>query len=98
MIKALLIVTTLAGGNYTSELPDMKSCLEARAAITKQDNTVKSLCIPKSDESAKMREFFGIFMGMVDQIMERQELDRLNRDLERQDRPCLLCTEQSEEE
>ena len=37
-------------------------------------------------------------MGMVDQIMERQELDRLNRDLERQDRPCLLCTEQSEEE
>ena len=90
MIKVLLIVTTLAGGNYTSELPDMKSCLEARAAITKQDNTVKSLCIPKSDESAKMREFFGIFMGMVDQIVERQELERLNRE---ENRTCSLCTE-----
>jgi hypothetical protein len=90
MIKVLLIVTTLAGGNYTSELPDMKSCLEARIAITKQDNTVKSLCIPKSDESAKMREFFGIFMGMVDQIVERQELERLNRE---ENRTCSLCTE-----
>ena len=90
MIKVLLIVTTLAGGNYTSELPDMKSCLEARIAITKQANTVKSLCIPKSDESAKMREFFGIFMGMVDQIVERQELERLNRE---ENRTCSLCTE-----
>ena len=90
MIKVLLIVTTLAGGNYTSELPDMKSCLEARAAITKQDNTVKSLCIPKSDESAKMREFFGIFMGMVDQIVERQELERLNRE---ENRECPDCSE-----
>ena len=90
MIKVLLIVTTLAGGNYTSELPDMKSCLEARIAITKQDNTVKSLCIPKSDKSAKMREFFGIFMGMVDQIVERQELERLNRE---ENRTCSLCTE-----
>ena len=99
MIKALLIVSALSGGaDYTTEMPAMKSCLEARTAITKQDPTIKTLCVPKSDEKAEIKEFFGMFMGMVDQIMERQELDRLNRDLERQDRPCLLCTEQSEEE
>ena len=99
MIKALLIVSALSGGiDYTTEMPSMKSCLEARTAITKQDPTIKTLCVPKSDEKAEIKEFFGMFMGMVDQIMERQELDRLNRDLERQDRPCLLCTEQSEEE
>jgi hypothetical protein len=37
-----------------------------------------------------MKEFFGIFMGMVDQIMEKQELDRLS---EQENRQCPLCTE-----
>ena len=91
MIKALLIVTALTGGvDYTTEMPSMKSCLEARTAITKQDPTIKTLCVPKGDETAKMKEFFGIFMGMVDQIVERQELERLNRE---ENRECPDCPE-----
>ncbi len=91
MIKALLIVSALAGGGeYRTEMPSMKACLDARIAITKQDKTIKTLCVPKGDETTKMKEFFGIFMGMVDQIIERQELERLHIEANRQ---CSDCPE-----
>ena len=87
MIKALLIVTALSGGaDYTTEMPSMQSCLEARTAITKQDPTIKTLCIPKSDEKAEIKEFFGMFMDIIDQIREKEVLERL-------DRSCEDCTE-----
>ena len=87
MIKALLIVSALSGGaDYTTEMPSMKSCLEARTAITKQDPTIKTLCIPKSDEKAEIKEFFGMFMDIIDQIREKEVLERL-------DRSCEDCTE-----
>ena len=87
MIKALLIVTALSGGaDYTTEMPSMKSCLEARTAITKQDPTIKTLCIPKSDEKAEIKEFFGMFMDIIDQIREKEVLERLARS-------CEDCTE-----
>ena len=87
MIKALLIVTALSGGaDYTTEMPSMKSGLEARTAITKQDPTIKTLCIPKSDEKAEIKEFFGMFMDIIDQIREKEVLERL-------DRSCEDCTE-----
>ena len=91
MIKALLIVTALAGGvDYTTEMPSMKSCLEARTAITKQDPTIKTLCVPKSDDKAEIKEFFGMFMDIIDQIREKEALDRLSRD---ENHFCPDCTE-----
>ena len=91
MIKALLIVTALTGGvDYTTEMPSMKSCLEARTAITKQDPTIKTLCVPKSDEKAEIKEFFGMFMDIIDQIREKEALDRFTRE---ENRTCPLCTE-----
>ena len=91
MIKALLIVSALSGGaDYTTEMPSMKSCLEARTAITKQDPTIKTLCVPKSDEKAEVKEFFGMFMDIIDQIREKEALDRFTRE---ENRPCPLCTE-----
>ena len=89
MIKALLIVSALAGSgvDYTTEMPSMKSCLEARSAITKQDPTIKTLCVPKADEKAEIKEFFGMFMYIIDQIREKEVLERL-------DRPCPDCTEE----
>ena len=54
MIKALLIVTALAGGGeYRTEMPSMKACLDARTAITKQDATAVSythLTLPTNRE------------------------------------------------
>jgi len=91
MIKALLIVSALSGGaDYTTEMPSMKSCLEARTAITKQDPTIKTLCVPKTDEKAEIKEFFGMFMDIIDQIREKETLDRFTRE---ENRTCPLCTE-----
>ena len=91
MIKALLIVSALSGGaDYTTEMPSMKSCLEARTAITKQDPTIKTLCVPKSDDKAEIKEFFSMFMDIIDQIREKEALDTLVREENRQ---CPDCTE-----
>ena len=91
MIKALLIVSALSGGaDYTTEMPSMKSCLEARSAITKQDPTIKTLCVPKTDDKAEIKEFFGMFMDIIDQIREKEALDRFTRE---ENRTCPLCTE-----
>ena len=65
----MLIVTALGGGgDYTAEMPSMKECLDARISIAEQDATLKTLCVPVADESAKMQEFFDLFMNMIDQI------------------------------
>ena len=86
-----MIVSALSGGaDYTTEMPSMKSCLEARSAITKQDPTIKSLCVPKTDDKAEIKEFFGMFMDIIDQIREKEALDRFTRE---ENRTCPLCTE-----
>ena len=76
IIKAMLIVTALtSGGNpltsgapmdYTVEMPTMKSCLEARKTIAKQDSSVKTLCIPRTDVTEKVLDIFSIFNEMID--------------------------------
>jgi len=81
MIKALLIITALGGGvNHTTEMPNMKSCLDARVTIMKQDPDAKVLCIPKEDDTLKIRNMFEIFMDLIDQMKEYEEIDRLNRE------------------
>ena len=65
----MLIVTALGGGgDYTTEMPSMDECIDARIAIAEQDATLKTICIPMADETAKMQEFFDLFMDMVNQI------------------------------
>ena len=65
----MLVVTALGGGgDYTAEMPSMKECLDARTTIAEQDPNVKTLCVPMANESAKMQEFFDLFMDMIDQI------------------------------
>ena len=86
MIKAMLIVASLG---INTEMPDMDSCLKARAAISAQDSSIKSLCIPKADETSKMKEMFSIFLNMIDQIKEYEEIDRLN---DAENRQCEDCT------
>ena len=74
MLKAMLIVTALGGGgDYTAEMPSMKECLDARISIAEQDATLKTLCVPMADESAKMQEFFDLFMDMIDKIKAKEK-------------------------
>ncbi len=81
MIKALLIVSALGGGvNHTTEMPNMKTCMDARTSIMQQDSEAKVLCVPKEDDRLKIEGMFQIFMNLIDQIKEYEELDRLNRE------------------
>ena len=76
MLKAILLVTVLGvSGDYMAEMPSMNECLDARISIAEQDPTVKTLCIPMADESAKMQEFFNLFMDMIDQIKAGEKKD-----------------------
>ncbi len=75
----LIVAVTGIGGDYTAEMPSMEKCLEMRTVIAEQDATVKTLCVPIADETAKIQEFFWVFMDMVDQIKQNQlEWDNLD--------------------
>ena len=80
MLKALLLITPLVGFDHTVEMPSMEECLDARVTIAEQNPDVKTLCIPTwvptsvltADESTNTQEFFGIFMNIIDKIIEKE--------------------------
>ncbi len=75
MLKAMLVVTALGGGgDYTVEMPSMKDCLDARITIAEQDPNVKTLCVPTSDDSAKMQEILNSFLDLIDRMKEQEDL------------------------
>ena len=98
MLKAMLIISSLGGGNdFTVEMPTMEDCLAARIEIQKQDDSLKTLCIPSVDETAKVQEFFDIFMGIIQELKRGGELDGIDR-FEQCDRQWDQCNEQSHSE
>ena len=73
MLKAILLVTVLGvSGDYMAEMPSMNECLDARTTIAEQDPTVKTLCVPMTDNTLKVQEFFEAFMNIIDQIREEE--------------------------
>ena len=98
MLKAMLIISSLGGGNdFTVEMPTMEDCLAARIEIQKQDDSLKTLCIPSVDETAKVQEFFDIFMDMIQELKREGEPDGIDR-FEQCDRQWDQCNEQSHSE
>ena len=75
MLKAMLIVTALGGGDYTTEMPSMKECLDARISIAEQDSNVKTLCVPKSDDSAKVQEILNSFLEMIKKMRKEERFE-----------------------
>ena len=75
MLKAMLVVTALGGGDYTVEMPSMKDCLDARITIAEQDPNVKTLCVPKSDDSAKVQELLNSFLEMIKKIRKEERFE-----------------------
>ena len=75
MIKAMLIVASMG---INTEMPSMDSCLEARLAIASQDASIKSLCVPKENETDKMKEMLGVFINMIEKIKELENADGRN--------------------
>ena len=72
----------------------MQACLDARAVIVKQDPNVKTLCIPKADETAKMKELFKIFMDIVYWMKEQEEYSDAYQPFldEKKNWPCSTCS------
>jgi hypothetical protein len=76
MLKAMLVVTALGGGgDYTVEMPSMKECLDARISIAEQDSNVKTLCVPKSDDSAKVQEILNSFLEMIKKMRKEERFE-----------------------
>ena len=60
MIKAMLVVASLG---INTEMPNMKTCLEAREQLLKQDKKIQVLCVPsnpKPDRKSEMKEMFSL--------------------------------------
>ena len=74
MMKALLVVMTMTGSEYNVNMPDMKTCMEQARIVTSQGmSATETLCIPRADESARVREIFSLFGNMI-QEMQTNEL------------------------
>ena len=70
MIKALLVVMTMTGSEYNVNMPDMKTCMEQARIVSSQGVEVEALCIPRADESARVRQFFSLFGSMIQEMQE----------------------------
>ena len=98
MLKAMLIISSLGGGNdFTVEMPTMEDCLAARIEIQKQDDSLKTLCIPSVDETAKVQEFLDMFMSLIQELKREGEPNGIDR-FEQCDRQWDKCNEQSHSE
>ena len=96
MLKAMLIISSLgAGSDFNIPMPSMEDCLAARTEIQKQDDSLKTLCIPSVDETAKVQEFLDMFMDMIQELKREGESDGFDR-LEQCDRQWDKCNEQSD--
>ena len=70
MIKALLVIMTMTGSEYNVNMPDMKTCMEQARIVSSQGVEVEALCIPRADESARVRQFFSLFGSMIQEMQE----------------------------
>lgn len=73
MMKALLVVMTMTGTEYNVNMPDMKTCMEQAKIVSSQGVRVETLCIPRVDNSAKVKEVFNIFGSMVKKMQEESK-------------------------
>ena len=82
MIKALLVVMPVTGSEYNINMPDMKTCMEQARVVISQDTATETLCIPRADKSAKVKEIFSLFGNMVERLQEneRRAFDKECRD------------------
>lgn len=73
MMKALLVVMTMTGSEYNVNMPNMETCMEQARVVSSQGMAAKTLCIPRADESARVREIFSLFGNLI-QEMQTNEL------------------------
>lgn len=70
MIKALLVVTLMSGAEYAVNMPDMDTCLKNAFLVEEQERGAETICIPRADTSAKVKDMFTMFGDMVERMQE----------------------------
>ena len=71
MMKALLVVMTMTGSEYNVNMPNMETCMEQARVVSSQGMAAaETLCIPRADESARVRQFFSLFGSMIQEMQE----------------------------
>ena len=70
MMKALLVVVTITGAEYNVNMPNMKTCMEQARVVSSQGVRVETLCIPRVENSAKVKEDFKLFGSMIQQMQK----------------------------
>ena len=81
MIKAMLVVASLG---INTEMPNMKTCLEAREQLLEQDKKIQVLCVPsnpKPDKRSEMKEMFSLFLNMIQKVLKKESNLFLNSTL-----------------
>lgn len=74
MMKALLVVVTMTGSEYNVNMPDMETCMEQARVVSSQGiAAAETLCIPRADESARVREVFTLFGNLIQQMQEESK-------------------------
>jgi hypothetical protein len=72
MLKALMIITMVSGGEYTAKLPSMDQCLKEVTPVESQVDVKSASCIPRTEESKIPTDLFGRWLDVVLMLEEQK--------------------------
>ncbi len=70
MIKALMIITMVSGGEYTANLPTMEQCMKEITPVESQKDVRSASCIPRTEDRVPT-EILAQFMDTFMMLNER---------------------------
>ena len=71
VIKALMGITMVSGGEYTAKLPSMEQCMKEIAPVESQRDVKSAACIPRTDDRMPA-EIFSQFMDTFMMLNNRE--------------------------
>ena len=72
MLKAMMIITMVAGATYEVKLPTMEQCMAQRSPVEGQSDVASTACIPRTDENMP-RELFNQWLDVILQVQEQKQ-------------------------
>ena len=72
MLKALMIITMVSGGEYTAKLPSMDQCLKEVTPVESQVDVKSASCIPRTEGSKIPTDLFGRWLDVVLMLEEQK--------------------------
>ena len=76
MLKALMIITMVYGGEYTAKLPSMDQCLKEVTPVESQVDVKSASCIPRTEESKIPTDVFVRWLDVVLMLEEQKGWDQ----------------------